>query len=69
VDEKIKEIKEWAKNITKNYNDDVDIGLLSQLIDACHSLRINVDEMDQRWQFFVPKNRINYKDIMYLLGF
>jgi hypothetical protein len=25
--------------------------------------------MDRRYQFFVPGNKINYKDVIYLLGF
>jgi hypothetical protein len=63
------EIKGWARNIAENYNDDADTDLYSQLIDACRSLKISVDEMDRRYQFFVPGNKINYKDVIYLLGF
>ena len=69
MDEKIDEIKKWAKNIAKNYNSNIDTNLLSQLIDVCRSLKVSVDKMDQRWQFFVPSDRINYKDVVYLLGF
>lgn len=69
MDEKIEEIKKWAKNIAKNYNSNIDTNLLSQLIDVCRSLKVSVDKMDQRWQFFVPSDRINYKDVVYLLGF
>ena len=62
------EVKGWSRNIAKNYNDDVDTELYSQLIDACRLLKINVDEMDRRYQFFTPGDKINYKDVIYLLG-
>ena len=66
---KEREIKGWAKNIAENYNCDIDTDIFSQLIDACKSLEISIDETDQRWQFFIPGfDQVSCKDIMYLLG-
>jgi len=44
------DIIEWSKNIAENYNKNIDTNILSQLIDAKNDCKLNMSEIDKRWQ-------------------
>ncbi len=62
-----KEIKDWSKNITSNYNDDTDTNILAALMDAAYELDLDINAIDKEWQHFSAGNRVKVKDIENLL--
>ncbi|MBC8388822.1 MAG: hypothetical protein H8E13_12330 [Actinobacteria bacterium] len=42
-----KEIKDWSKNITSNYNDDTDTNILAALMDAAYELDLDINAIDK----------------------
>jgi len=61
-----KEAMEWFRNIAYNYNHDIDMDILSQLIDMAKDLGLDVDKVQDKWQYFYPSeswNRISAKEL------
>jgi len=46
----LKNLREWAKNISYNYNHDIDTNVYNQLKEASDEESLNFSKIDKKWQ-------------------
>ena len=62
-----KEIREWAKNIAYNYNHNIETNLIKMLFEAGKDLKLNIDKIDMKWQYYYLRNTITWQEVEILL--
>lgn len=58
----------WAIIIAYNYNEGIDTNLYNQMIEACRDLGYPIDDMDERWQYWLGGDEVSAEDVLYMFS-